>query len=70
MVVDGPLIPLGIPVPDAAAGKLSTEDSLIDAIDVVVAPMSCIGSSSCMTSGDSMGLLKGVWPNAEFTRRL
>lgn len=41
---------------------------MIEAIELVcVARKSCIGSSICMTSGDSSGLLSGVWPKAELT---
>lgn len=51
-----------------ASCKLSTEESLIEASEFVfVARRSCIGSNICMTSGDSKGLLIGVWPKAELT---
>lgn len=49
--------------------KLSPDESFIDAIEVVAAPMSFTGINRCMMSGDSSGLLK-VEPSVAFTRNL
>lgn len=48
---------------------LSADDSLIDAIDVFVAPISLSGMNVCMISGDSNGLLSDD-PSVAFTRNL
>lgn len=42
----------------------------MDASEVAGAPMSVIGISNCIMSGDSRGLLSGVAPNVALTRNL
>lgn len=49
---------------------LSIDESFIDAIDVVVAPISQSGTKVLKISGDSNGLESGVEPNAAFTKNL
>lgn len=48
---------------------LSASDNLMDAIEVVAAPMSLSGKNDCMMSGESSGLLSED-PRVALTRNL